>query len=305
MSRASCRIRTIRWLVGVLLAAGLAGRGGVAVAESVVLTFNGHKIEADGAEAIMTDLQFSAVSPHGAACDDIGDENGVLRCEIPCDTSSVLTKLVQVSPVRRDSYSVTPAQPQARLRGCSVDPARISIVYTHLRHLSELAQSRLRRIVAKSVALQPIDVAGLTNSVAVASALAAHVSDRTDEQDIVDFAEITADLAAYEQGLGNAAAAKQYAAYSTAASNVMIADVARFYGKEIEIRQSGLFGDYFKNVESVSGLPKNDQAVPEVPTALRDRTDDFFTAAARNKKLGFETRKGLGDVWIAHRQLER
>lgn len=299
----------LRRFCKVLVIACFACSADAARADSVVLTLEGHKVEANGAKAIVSDLKISAVSPDGAACDEIGDENGLLRCEVPCKSSSSLTKLVLLSPGRRENYSVDPVKPLARLRGCAVEPSRISIVYTHFRRLSQLAQLKLDYIIQANAPLKKIDVNGSTKSTEVAEIILGllkdHSFDRSVGEDVMKFTSVTADISAYEWSLGNEMVAAQYAAYSTAASNAMIADVAQFYGKENQIRKSGLFSDYFKNVESISDIAKKYETHIRIPIQLREKTQDFFESETTRKSLDFEARKDLGAVWQAHRGLER
>lgn len=281
-----------------------AGDAAAAVAETAEITLRIMRRDLAGAVAF-ADVGITHELPPGTTCDTVSGGDGVLRCRVPCNPADTFNKLFRAVTEDRSDYDRLPARVTARLVGCRIEPATMTVTYRHFRVAEAENDAELRSVVA--VAALPAGVLEATaDSSAVAAALTA-ITERPDRALVVGrFQKAASNRAALALRAGRGDVAAQFSAYATAAANVMVADIVRRYSPEggTAIAKSGRIADFILNTGKAAALAEDAPAATDIPADLQAETAARLAGVNQGGKLDGAAQADVYRLWSAHQQFE-
>lgn len=197
-----------------------------------------------------------------------------------------------------------PAVAPAAAQGAPVPAAPAAAVEAAHRQSRE-ALDALAALIGREPALPPALLSGKAAAAEVGAALAA-LSEARPEAVTGTFHRLASDIAWLSWRTGEAATAAQFAAYATAAINVMLADIARRYDAEAAraIATGGRLGDVFLNAGKAAALAESRLGEAGVPLDLQLDTAARLAAIAAAGSLDGAAEAEVVTLWNAHRKFE-
>jgi hypothetical protein len=189
--------------------------------------------------------------------------------------------------------------------GCQLKPASMTVTYKHVAVALAEADAELRNLRKAEPALPAGILEATASSSEVAAALAAIPEMRKDFV-VRRFQKIASNRAALLLDVGKGDVAAQFSAYATAATNVMLADIAKRYSPagDKTIAKSGKIADFIVNTGKAAALAESRMGAGEVPLDLQVETAAKLADVNQGGKLDGAAQADVYRLWNAHQQFK-
>ncbi len=264
------------------------------------ITLNVNRHEMDG-KPMFEGVAVTPRSPAGTECGPRTDAAGMVRCRVPCDPEDDIEREFAVGLADRRDYDRNPANLTATFSRCRMVPDSFTVTYKNIEVTRHEIRTALGDILKREPSLPPTLLAGEAASAEVAAALAA-IPDMRKGAVVGPFQRLASDSAALALRAGEAEAAATFSAYATAATNVMLADIARRYSPEggKAIATSGKLADFLLNTGKAAALAEEKMGEATVPFDLQLETAAKLADVNQTGKLDGAAQADVYKLWNAH-----
>ena len=199
-----------------------------------------------------TRVEIQHESQRTVNCDDVSNDNGLIRCEISCDPDYKLTKTFRVI-FPRDEFYATPGPRGVELRNCNINPQRIEAMYRHWRLEVLVKERQFELFVQNSEHLKRAQE-NISDSKVVTKVLSLLASDKSGDEQLSAFGKKSADLSEIYKKLGDQQEAARFMRYEVSAAQALLSAQATKLGSQQPFNITGELEDYYHNVATVRKL---------------------------------------------------